>query len=81
MITENPIEIIKLNYDGRNVTVELNNEALNVLKRYEKPAKVVSIIGEYRTGKSYFANRLLGLKTGFPVIYGIDGITKGVWMW
>lgn len=43
---------------------------------------VVAVCGAYRTGKSYFINRvLLGRSDGFGVGPTIEPCTRGLWMW
>lgn len=44
---------------------------------------VVSIVGKYRTGKSFFVNRVLlnQKKGGFQVGPTIHSCTKGLWLW
>jgi hypothetical protein len=44
---------------------------------------VVSIVGKYRTGKSFFVNRVLldQKKGGFQVGPTINPCTKGLWIW
>ena len=47
-----------------------------------RPLTVVSVIGPYRTGKSYLLNRLMGVKnSGFPLGSSIQAKTKGIWLW
>jgi len=46
---------------------------------------VISIVGKYRTGKSFLVNRVLlnrhGKKSGFSVGPTINPCTKGLWLW
>ena len=44
---------------------------------------LVSIVGKYRTGKSFFVNRVLldQKKGGFQVGPTINPCTKGLWLW
>ena len=44
---------------------------------------IVSIVGKYRTGKSFFVNRVLldQKKGGFQVGPTINPCTKGLWLW
>ncbi len=42
---------------------------------------VISIVGSYRTGKSYLLNRLMGKNNGFPLGPTLQAKTKGIWMW
>uniref|UniRef100_A0A673LR34 Guanylate-binding protein 1-like n=1 Tax=Sinocyclocheilus rhinocerous TaxID=307959 RepID=A0A673LR34_9TELE len=41
----------------------------------------VSVVGLYRTGKSYLMNRLAGQQSGFALGSTIESKTKGIWMW
>lgn len=44
---------------------------------------MISIVGKYRTGKSFFVNRVLldQKKGGFQVGPTINPCTKGLWLW
>ena len=60
----------------------VNPEALEILSAIKKPLAVVSVVGKYRTGKSFLLNRiLLNRKSGFGVGPTIMACTKGIWMW
>ncbi|XP_078507509.1 guanylate-binding protein 1-like isoform X1 [Lissotriton helveticus] len=57
-------------------------DALEILDRIDQPVVVVTIVGLYRTGKSYLMNQLAGKKKGFTLgITRIQPHTKGIWMW
>ncbi|KAL4496242.1 hypothetical protein ABPG72_012979 [Tetrahymena utriculariae] len=66
---------------------KLNPEAEEYLKTLNPNRKiaVISIVGKYRTGKSFFVNRVLldraGKKAGFSVGPTINPCTKGLWIW
>lgn len=47
-----------------NGALHVNKGAIECLSRYNQPVVVVSIVGLYRTGKSYLMNRLAGKPTG-----------------
>ena len=49
----------------------------------DDPLGVVSIVGKYRTGKSFFVNRILLEKKegGFGVGNTVNACTKGLWLW
>lgn len=50
----------------------------------DSPVGVISIVGKYRTGKSFFTNRVLLEQkegSGFGVGNTINACTKGLWMW
>ncbi|XP_075912879.1 guanylate-binding protein 1-like isoform X2 [Petromyzon marinus] len=53
----------------------------NIIAAINKPLVVVSIVGKYRTGKSFFMNRLAGSNTGFSLGRTIKAQTKGIWVW
>ena len=43
---------------------------------------IIGVVGLYRTGKSYFLNRvLLNRENGFEISPSINACTKGIWMW
>lgn len=45
---------------------------------------VISVVGKYRTGKSYFINKVLlshNRKAGFSVGNTVNPCTKGLWIW
>jgi hypothetical protein len=47
-----------------------------------QPIGVVCVAGQYRTGKSYFINRvLLNRQSGFEVGSTVNACTKGLWIW
>uniref|UniRef100_A0A8C6VJY3 GB1/RHD3-type G domain-containing protein n=1 Tax=Naja naja TaxID=35670 RepID=A0A8C6VJY3_NAJNA len=56
-------------------------EALRLLSDIRQPVVVVSIVGQYRTGKSYLMNRLAGKNSGFSLGSTVQAKTKGIWMW
>ncbi|KAK2868500.1 hypothetical protein Q7C36_000371 [Tachysurus vachellii] len=56
-------------------------EAKQILDEITQPVVVVSVVGLYRTGKSYLMNRLAGHQTGFALGSTIESKTKGIWMW
>jgi len=50
--------------DGGDSAMQVNQETLAAIRLIDAPLVVVSIVGLYRTGKSYLMNRLAGAKTG-----------------
>jgi GTPase SAR1 family protein len=42
---------------------------------------IISVVGPYRTGKSYLLNRLLGRQEGFEIGATVQSCTKGIWIW
>ncbi|XP_043076959.1 guanylate-binding protein 1-like isoform X3 [Puntigrus tetrazona] len=55
--------------------------AIEFLSQINEPVVVVSVVGLYRTGKSYLMNRLAGHQSGFALGNTIESKTKGIWMW
>lgn len=45
-------------------SLHVNDKAIEYLSRNNQPVVVVSVVGLYRTGKSYLMNRLAGKQTG-----------------
>lgn len=74
-----PMEFIKTGEDGTSFV--LNEAAIELLQNVKKPMVVVSVVGMYRTGKSYLLNRLMGRSDGFPLGSTVQAKTKGIWMW
>ncbi|KAE8578269.1 hypothetical protein XENTR_v10023426 [Xenopus tropicalis] len=74
-----PICLIE-NEPGKKIC--LNQEAKKILEKISQPLVVVSIVGPYRSGKSYLMNKLAGVKRGgFPLGHTVQANTKGIWMW
>uniref|UniRef100_A0A3B1K5U9 GB1/RHD3-type G domain-containing protein n=1 Tax=Astyanax mexicanus TaxID=7994 RepID=A0A3B1K5U9_ASTMX len=59
----------------------VSDNAIRYLEQISQPVVVVSVVGLYRTGKSYLMNRLAGKRTGFALGSTIESETKGIWMW
>lgn len=62
---------------------KINPEGLAFLNSIDKRIGVISVVGKYRTGKSYLLNKIiLGLKgQGFGVGPSINPCTKGIWIY
>uniref|UniRef100_A0A3B4CS21 GB1/RHD3-type G domain-containing protein n=1 Tax=Pygocentrus nattereri TaxID=42514 RepID=A0A3B4CS21_PYGNA len=67
--------------DNINGSLHVNTGAIEDLYRINQPVVVVSVVGLYRTGKSYLMNRLAGKHTGFALGSTVESKTKGIWMW
>ncbi|XP_018430973.1 PREDICTED: guanylate-binding protein 1-like, partial [Nanorana parkeri] len=76
-----PICLIENRIEGGRAKLVVNPEAVNILSNIHQPVVVVSIVGMYRTGKSYLMNRLAGAQKGFSLGSTIQSQTKGIWMW
>ena len=63
----------------------INEDAKKLISRSEnKQIGIVSLVGKYRTGKSFLLNRVLIEKKnlkGFEVAPTIKPCTKGIWLW
>uniref|UniRef100_A0A671RFP9 GB1/RHD3-type G domain-containing protein n=1 Tax=Sinocyclocheilus anshuiensis TaxID=1608454 RepID=A0A671RFP9_9TELE len=73
-----PVCLIENDEKGR---LRVRKEAKDILDGINEPVVVVSVVGLYRTGKSYLMNRLAGQQSGFALGSTIESKTKGIWMW
>ena len=62
--------------------LELQPEALATLRNLNSPVAIVSVVGAYRTGKSWLLNEMMqsGCDGGFIVGHERHTQTKGVWI-
>ena len=69
--------------DSKTKKFIINEEAIKILTQPEnKQIGIVSLVGKYRTGKSFLLNRvLIERKKGFEVAPTIRPCTKGIWLW
>ena len=72
-------------YDDLTKKFIINEEAIKVISKEEnKQIGILSLVGKYRTGKSFLLNRVLIEKKtskGFEVAPTIKPCTKGIWLW
>ncbi|KAF4117617.1 guanylate-binding protein 1-like isoform X2 [Onychostoma macrolepis] len=73
-----PVCLIENDENGQ---LRVRKEAKVILDGISEPVVVVSVVGVYRTGKSYLMNRLAGQQSGFALGSTIESKTKGIWMW
>ncbi|XP_073705733.1 guanylate-binding protein 2 [Garra rufa] len=73
-----PVCLIENDEKGK---LHVKKEAKDILDGINQPVVVVSVVGLYRTGKSYLMNRLAGKQSGFALGSTIESKTKGIWMW
>ena len=94
---ENNNKILKLNqetaipfitYNESTKKFIINKEAKKILSNSEnKTIGIISLVGKYRTGKSFLLNKVLinniniNIKEGFLVGPTIKPCTKGIWLW
>ncbi|XP_051738987.1 guanylate-binding protein 2-like isoform X3 [Ctenopharyngodon idella] len=76
-LTPSPICLV----ENVNGSLCVCKDATEFLSRIKEPVVVVSVVGLYRTGKSYLMNRLAGQQSGFALGNTIESKTKGIWMW
>ncbi|XP_038869944.1 guanylate-binding protein 1-like [Salvelinus namaycush] len=74
---DSPMCLVK-NADGE---LRVEPEAINYLMGLKQKVVVVSVVGLYRTGKSYLMNKLAQKRSGFALGATIQSKTKGIWMW
>ncbi|CAF0937974.1 unnamed protein product, partial [Brachionus calyciflorus] len=81
-----PIQIIS-NQNGKFVLDEKALKSILCDSAVEnRPIYIISIIGSFRTGKSFILNKFLSYLTGTEMVgfkwsYGSSPHTKGIWMW
>ena len=72
-------------YDDITKKFLINEEGIKILSKEEnKQIGILSLVGKYRTGKSFLLNRVLIEKKsskGFEVAPTIKPCTKGIWLW
>ncbi|KAK7163479.1 hypothetical protein R3I93_007515 [Phoxinus phoxinus] len=73
-----PVCLIENDENGK---LCVRKQAKDILDGIKEPVVVVSVVGLYRTGKSYIMNRLAGEQSGFALGNTIESKTKGIWMW
>lgn len=64
--------------------LNLNPQAVDILRSISGPVCVVAIVGPCRSGKSYILSRLISSKGGkchFDLGHEFDPKTMGIWMW
>ena len=76
---EQPLRLLSIDQEG---VYHLVPETLAMIASISHPLAIVSIGGQYRTGKSYLLNRVvLNRSEGFQVGSTINSCTKGLWVW
>ncbi|XP_053376380.1 guanylate-binding protein 1-like isoform X2 [Mercenaria mercenaria] len=66
--------------DASNV-LKLEMGTIEQIEKIDWPLVIVSVVGLYRTGKSYLMNRLAESTKGFALGDTIESTTKGIWVW
>ncbi|KAM3142083.1 hypothetical protein pb186bvf_005737 [Paramecium bursaria] len=73
-----PILFIDIDEDGRFL---ISKKAVQYLQQIQNEISIVSIVGPYRTGKSFLLNRFAGVQRGFELGNSTNPCTKGIWIW
>ncbi|CAG8503708.1 uncharacterized protein OCT59_019046 [Rhizophagus irregularis] len=79
-----PIQLLSYSEKSENEKfgqILLNPEALNILREIDEPLAIISVIGSFCRGKSYFANVLHGRHDGFDIGSNVEGCTRGIYIW
>ena len=80
LFKEEAIPFIQLEPDNKEYSI--NEEAFEFIRSIDSPIGIISVVGMYRTGKSYLMNRMiLNRQTGFGVGNTVNAHTKGLWIW
>ncbi|RIB08263.1 guanylate-binding protein [Gigaspora rosea] len=77
----NPMHLLDYMCLDEDGAILLDEQALRILKKIEEPISIITVVGSYRRGKSYFANTLLGRHDGFKLGSSVNGCTKGIDIW
>ncbi|PKY13071.1 GBP-domain-containing protein [Rhizophagus irregularis] len=79
-----PIQLLRYSEKTENEKfgqILLNPKALDIIKEINEPLAIISVVGSYRRGKSWFANVLRGHHDGFALDAKVEGCTRGIYMW
>ncbi|PKC01537.1 hypothetical protein RhiirA5_426540 [Rhizophagus irregularis] len=79
-----PIQLLNYSKKSENEKfgqILLNPEALNILRKINEPLAIISVIGSFCRGKSWFANILHGRYDGFDLGANVKGCTCEIYMW
>ena len=61
-------------------SLQLVEDAIELLQSIEKPIAVISICGPQLSGKSYFISHVLGNPGAFELGHNREPCTRGIWM-
>ena len=85
--SENKLAIPFITFNESTKKFIINKEAKKIISKSEnKKIGIISLVGKYRTGKSFLLNKViinnsLSIKEGFAVAPTIKPCTKGIWLW
>jgi len=72
------VQLLSIDFNSGHFTPQ--PQALALLSAINGKVRVLSTVGNYRTGKSYLLNRLAGQQHGFPLGHAQEGKTNGFWL-
>jgi len=72
--------IMLLDIDERGI-IKINKSALEYIQGLNTKIAVLSVVGPYRTGKSFLLNRFAGFQKGFALGSSTNPCTRGMWLW
>lgn len=75
---DKPVQLIEIDDNGK---CNVNQEAMRMISGIKTKVGIISVVGPYRTGKSYLLNRLLGRQEGFEIGPTVQSCTRGIWIW
>ena len=73
-------KLVTTKVESHSHTLKVVDDAVELLRTIDKPLAVLSICGPYRSGKSYFLSRLLGIPGAFRMGHCMRGCTRGIWI-
>ena len=82
--SNSPTAIPFITYNESTKKFIISKEGKKIISNPEnKKIGIISLVGKYRTGKSFLLNKVLinNIKEGFAVGPTIKPCTKGIWLW
>ncbi len=79
LVTAKPVQLFKPN--AGHTELLPCEDGLAALAAVTRPVAVVSVVGPYRSGKSFLLNQLLGRTSGFDLGSTVNPVTMGIWYW
>lgn len=71
-----------ISVDPKSGQFQIEEEAAAILEESENQIAVISIAGQYRTGKSFLMNLLSGgTENNFEVSASVNSGEKGIWIY
>ena len=74
------VALVKDTHSGKLAADEHGLALLRSPALANKALRIIGVVGQARTGKSFFMNSLVGKPSTFEVSSGDEGFTKGLWL-